>query len=78
MNQIPELSSSFASEAWKLLQQCKSHIDARNLASILVRWLEHTQNTTVALALADSIQAGEGVTRGRKFYSAAYLKETLQ
>ena len=67
IDQIPELSSSFASEAWKLLQQCKSHIDARNLASILVRWLEHTQNTTVALALADSIQAGEGVTEAENF-----------
>ncbi|MDD2342246.1 MAG: lipopolysaccharide assembly protein LapB [Tolumonas sp.] len=67
IDQIPELSSAFASEAWKLLQQCKSHIDTCDLGSILVRWLEHTQNTTVALALADSIQAGQGVAEAENF-----------
>ena len=67
IDQIPELSSAFASEAWKLLQQCKSHLDDRSFAAILVRWLESTQNTTVALALAESIQAQQGVRDAEAF-----------
>ena len=67
IDRIPELSSAFASEAWKLLLQCKSNIDENSLASILVRWLEKTQNTTVALALADSIQNEQGASEAENF-----------
>lgn len=67
IDRIPELSSAFASEAWNLLSQCKSNIDENSLASILVRWLEKTQNTTVALALADSIQHEQGASEAENF-----------
>lgn len=67
IDRIPELSSAFASEAWKLLLQCKSNIDEHSLASILVRWLEKTQNTTIALALADSIQNEQGASEAENF-----------
>jgi lipopolysaccharide biosynthesis regulator YciM len=67
IDRIPELSSAFASDAWKLLLECKSSIDDRNLVNLLVRWLEKTQNTTVALALADSIQHEQGASEAENF-----------
>ncbi len=67
IDQIPDLSPAFASEAWKLLLQCKPHMDENSFTSILVRWLEKTQNTTVALALAETIQARQGIRDAEAF-----------
>jgi Predicted N-acetylglucosaminyl transferase len=67
IDQIPDISSTFASEAWKLLLQCRSHIGGHEFTEILVRWLENTQNTTVALALAESIQTQQGIRDAEAF-----------
>jgi len=67
IEQIPILSAAFASDAWKLLQQCKASIEDVALAEILTRWLEHTQSSTVALALAEVIQSKQGVCDAEAF-----------
>jgi lipopolysaccharide assembly protein B len=67
IDKIPALSSSFASEACRLLFQCRSHISEQKLTSILIRWLELTGNTTVALALSDFILSDQGVSEAEAF-----------
>ncbi len=64
---IPEINSSFVSEALKLIQQLKSKISNKEYAHIINGWLEHTQNASLALAIADMIYEKDGSEAAEAF-----------